>query len=66
MSENKVTPRPEDKPYRAYPDIPPEVHAKLKIRAKKHFRSVRAEITAIIEEAIAQDSEAEKALGNSL
>jgi Arc-like DNA binding domain len=60
MSATAAANRPVDKPFRVYPDIPPDVHAKLKVRAKKNFRSVRAEIAAIVEDAIAAGERAEQ------
>lgn len=52
--------RPLDKPLAAYPKIPPDIHAKLRIRAKKHFRSIKAEIEAIVAEAILADERGEQ------
>jgi hypothetical protein len=47
--------RPPNKPLIAYPQIPPDIYEKLRIRAKTHFRSIKAEVEFIITEAVIAD-----------
>lgn len=54
------TNRPKDKLIRIYPDLTPDMHAKLMARAKRNFRTIRAEIAHIINEAIKQEERQER------
>lgn len=47
--------RGKDKPFRVYPAVAPEVYDKLRARAARNHRTLRSEVTAIIDEALERD-----------
>jgi hypothetical protein len=49
--------RGKDKPFRVYPLIAPDLYDRLRVRAERNNRTLRAEVTTILGDVIRQEEQ---------